>query len=31
MVDVVTVFLTYLHPREESTTVMGRLEEIFML
>jgi hypothetical protein len=31
MVDVVTVFLTYLHPREKSTAVMRRLEENFML
>jgi hypothetical protein len=29
--DVVTVFSAYLHPREESTTVMRRLEENFML
>jgi hypothetical protein len=31
MVDVVTVFLAHLHPRKESTTVMRRLEKIFML
>jgi hypothetical protein len=31
MVDVVTVFLTDLHPREESTAMMRSLEEIFML
>jgi hypothetical protein len=31
MMDVVAVFLTHLHPREESTTVMRRLEKMFML
>jgi hypothetical protein len=27
MMDVVAVFLTHLHPRKESTTVMRRLEK----
>jgi hypothetical protein len=31
MMDVVAVFLTHLHPRKESTTVMRRLEKMFML
>jgi hypothetical protein len=31
MVDVVAVFSPHLHPREKSTTVMRRLEKMFML